>query len=185
MIYEEKTMKSDKIYEGKIVNLRVDTVELPDKKYSKREIVEHPGGVALVPITEEGKLVLVKQYRKAIERFILEVPAGKLEINEEPRLTAIRELKEETGYTAKNIEYQVEFYTSPGFSNEKIYIFLASDLEKGDQELDNGEFIEIEEYDIDQLIRMIDRGEIIDAKTIISINIAKKYIDSKKTNQGQ
>lgn len=180
MMFEEKTMKSDKIYEGKILNLRVETVELPDKKYSKREIVEHPGGVAVIPITEGGSIILVKQYRKAVEKFLLEIPAGKLEINEEPRVTAIRELKEETGYSTDNMEYLMEFYTSPGFTNEKIYLFLATDLVEGEASPDSGEFIEIEKYDIDLLIKMIERGEITDSKTIIGINLAKKYLDSKQ-----
>lgn len=180
MMFEEKTMKSDKIYEGKILNLRVETVELPDKKYSKREIVEHPGGVAVIPITEDGSIILVKQYRKAVEKFLLEIPAGKLEINEEPRVTAIRELKEETGYSTDNMEYLMEFYTSPGFTNEKIYLFLATDLVEGEASPDSGEFIEIEKYDIDLLIKMIERGEITDSKTIIGINLAKKYLDSKQ-----
>ncbi|MGJ0846685.1 NUDIX hydrolase [Tissierella praeacuta] len=180
MIFEEKTMKSDKLYEGKLLNLRVDTVEIPDKKYSKREIVEHPGGVAIIPITNDNSIVLVKQYRKAIERFLLEIPAGKLEINEEPRETAIRELKEETGFEAKKLEYLLEFYTSPGFSNEKIYLFLATDLIEGESNPDVGEFIDIEEHSIDDLVKMVERGEIVDSKTIIGINFAKKYIDKKQ-----
>ncbi len=180
MVFEEKTMKSDKLYEGKLLNLRVDTVEIPDKKYSKREIVEHPGGVGIIPVTDDNSIVLVKQYRKAVERFLLEIPAGKLELNEEPRETAIRELKEETGFEAKKIEYLLEFYTSPGFSNEKIYLFLATDLIAGEPTPDSGEFIEIEKYNIDDLIKMIERGEIVDSKTIIGINFAKKYIDKKQ-----
>lgn len=177
MGFEEKTMKSDKLYEGKILNLRVDTVELPDKKYSKREIIEHPGGVAVIPIAEDNTIVLVKQYRKAVEKFLLEIPAGKLELNEEPRITAIRELKEETGYTTKKMDYLLEFHTSPGYTNEKIYLFLATELIEGDPVPDNGEFIEVEKYDIDTLIKMVDRGEILDSKTIIGINIAKKYLE--------
>jgi len=177
MNFEEKTMKSDKLYEGKILNLRIDTVELPDKKYSKREIVEHPGGVAIIPITKDNSIVLVKQYRKAVERFLLEIPAGKLEVNEEPRETAIRELEEETGFKANKLEYVLEFYTSPGFSNEKIYLFLATDLIEGEQSLDSGEFIKSEEFNIDDLVKMVERGEILDSKTIIGILLAKKHLD--------
>ena len=180
MMFEEKTMKSDKLYEGKMLNLRVDTVELPDKKYSKREIVEHPGGVAVIPIVDNDSLILVKQYRKAVEKFLLEIPAGKVEINEEPRVTAIRELKEETGYSTDKMEYLMEFYRSPGFTNEKIYLFLATDLVKGEASPDTGEFIEVEKFKIDALIKMIERGEIIDSKTIIGINLAKKYLDDKQ-----
>jgi ADP-ribose pyrophosphatase len=180
MVYEEKTMKCDKIYEGKILNLRIDTVELPDKKYSKREIVEHPGGVAIVPITNDNNIILVKQYRKAIDKFILEIPAGKLEINEEPRETAIRELKEETGYIANELKYLLEFYTSPGYCNEKIYIFLATDIVEGVATPENGEFIEIEKYNIFDLLKMIDRGDIVDSKTIIGINLAKDFVKTLK-----
>ena len=173
MTYEEKTMKSEKLYEGKIINLRIDTVELPDKKYSKREIVEHPGGVAIVGITDENEILLVKQYRKAVDRVLLELPAGKIEVNEEPKETAFKELKEETGYSTENLEYLLEFYTSPGFSTEKVYIFLAENMEKGEQELESGEYIEVESYKIDDLIKMIKKGEIIDSKTIIGIYAIK------------
>lgn len=180
MVFEEKTMKSDKLYEGKLLNLRVDTVELPDKKYSKREVVEHPGGVGIVPITEDNCIILVKQYRKAIEKFLLEIPAGKLELNEEPRETALRELKEETGYEANKLEYLLDFYTSPGFTNEKIYLFLATELVEGIAEPDAGEFIEYEKFKIDDLVKMVERGEIKDSKTIIGVNFAKNYLEKKQ-----
>jgi ADP-ribose pyrophosphatase len=180
MLFEEKTMKSDKVYEGKIVNLRIDTVELPDKKYSKREIVEHPGAVGLIPITEDNCVILVKQFRKPVEKFLIEIPAGKLELNEEPRETAIRELKEETGFEAGKIEYLLEFYTSPGFSNEKIHLFLATDLIEGEATPDSGEFVEKVKISIEDLLKMVDRGEIVDSKTIIGINLADKYINKKK-----
>ncbi len=179
MIFQEKTMKSDKVYEGKVINLRVDTVELPDKKYSKREVIEHPGSVAIVSLREDNKIVLVKQYRKPVERFLLELPAGKMEINEEPRETALRELEEETGYKAGKLEYLIEIFPTPGISDEKIYLFLARDLEEGKLNLDPGEFIDIEEIEISQLEKMILRGEIMDAKTIVGINYVKSYMENK------
>lgn len=179
MIFEEKTMKSEKIYEGKIVNLRIDTVELPDKKYSKREIVEHPGGVGIITIINNNSLVLVKQYRKAVEDFLWEIPAGKLEVNEEPRETAIRELSEETGYEAKKLTYITEFYTSPGYCNEKIHLFLAQDLVEVDSKPDPGEFIEKAIVSLDDCQKMLDRGEIIDSKTIIAIYYARQFLQSK------
>lgn len=180
MLFEEKTMKSEKIYEGKVVNLRIDTVELPDKKYSKREIVEHPGAVGIIPVTSDDCIILVKQFRKAVEKFLLEIPAGKLEVNEEPRETATRELKEETGYDANKMEYLLEFYTSPGFSNEKVHLFLASELAGGDPCPESGEFIETVKVNIEDLLKMVDRGEIVDSKTIIGINLANKYINKRK-----
>lgn len=177
VVFEEKTMKSDKLYEGKLLNLRIDTVELPDKKYSKREIIEHPGAVAILPMTDDGCLILVKQYRKAVEKALLELPAGKIEVNEEPGQTAKRELEEETGFSANKIEYLLEFYTSPGFTDEKIYIFLATQLDEGNLEGDDGEFIETTKIKVDDLIKMVDRGEILDSKTIIGIQFAKKILD--------
>lgn len=180
MDFEERTMKSDRIYEGKIVNLRIDTVELPDKKYSKREIVEHPGAVAIIPITEDNKIILVRQFRKSVEKPLLEIPAGKIEINEEPKETALRELAEETGFKANNMEYITEFYTSPGFSNEKVYLFLATQLQNGEANPETDECIETETYDILDLVEMVDRGEINDSKTIIGIFYAEKYIKETK-----
>jgi ADP-ribose pyrophosphatase len=180
MNYEEKTMKSEKIYEGKIVNLRIDTVELPDKKYSKREIVEHPGSVGIIPITDDECMVLVKQFRKPVEKNLLEIPAGKIEINEEPRETALRELDEETGYISNKMEYLFEFYTSPGFSNEKMYLFAATELSEGEANPENDEYIEIVKIKIDDLVDMVKKGEINDSKTIIGILYAKKYINQKK-----
>lgn len=179
MDYEEKTMKTEKIYEGKIINLRIDTVELPDKKYSKREIVEHSGSVGIIPIIDDS-LVLVKQFRKSVEKNLLEIPAGKIEINEEPRETALRELSEETGYTTDNLKYLFEFYTSPGFSNEKIYLFLTDELFEGETNFEDNEYIEVQKIKIEDLVKMVDRGEITDSKTIISIFYAEKYINQNK-----
>lgn len=180
MLFEEKTMKSDKVYEGKILNLKVDTVELPDKGYSKREIVEHSGGVAIIVITDDNSLVLVKQYRKAVEDFVLEIPAGKLEVNEEPRETAIRELREETSLEAKKLTYLTEFYTSPGYSSESIHLFLAEDLIEVEARPEAGEFIEKVILPLDELKKMMDRGKIMDSKTMIGIYMAKEYLDGKQ-----
>jgi len=101
---EEKTMKCERVYEGRIINVRVDTVELPDKKYSKREIVEHPGAVGIIPITSDKKIILVKQFRKPVEDILLEIPAGKIEPKEEPYICALRELEEETGFKTDTVE---------------------------------------------------------------------------------
>lgn len=179
MNFEEKTMKTEKIYEGKILNLRIDTVELPDKKYSKREIVEHPGAVAIVALTDDNEIILVKQYRKAVERELLELPAGKLEIGEEPKETAIRELKEETGFSSNKIEYLLEFYTSPGFTDEKMYIFLAEGLIEGEAQPEKDEYIEVLRVKLDDLIDMIYKGEITDSKTIVGAFTIKEHLLNK------
>lgn len=176
MIVQEKTISSDRIYTGKVISLKVDTVEIDNKGYKKREIVEHPGAVAIVAITEDNKVVLVKQFRKPIEQVIWELPAGKLEIGESPKECAIRELKEETGYSAKNLKLLHKFFTSAGFSNQKIYIFLATGLTKGEPDFDDDEFIEKYEIDINEAQNMVIKNEIEDAKTSIGILLAKELI---------
>lgn len=172
----QKTMKSEKVYEGKILNLRIDTVELPNKKYSKREIVEHSGAVAIVPIIDKDKLILIKQYRKAVEDYLYEIPAGRIEINEEPRETAIRELIEEIGYRPKKLTYLSEFYPSPGYTNEKIQLFLGEALIAEAPDTETEELIEVHEFTFDQVIKMIERNEIIDAKTIIGVYTAMNIL---------
>lgn len=165
----EITIKTDKIYTGKILNLKVETVELPNKKYSKREIVEHSPAVCIVAVTDNDELLMVKQYRKPIEKHIYEIPAGMIEIGELPRDAAYRELEEETGYKAGSMEYLSEFFTSPGFCTEKMHVFLAKDLVQTKQHLDSDEFIEIEYIPFEKALLMLDRCEITDAKTILSI----------------
>ena len=176
MIVEEKTISSDRIYTGKVISLKVDTVEIDSKGYKKREIVEHPGAIGIVALTDDNKIVLVKQFRKPIEKAIWEIPAGKLEIGESPKECAIRELKEETGYSAKNIKLIHKFFTSAGFSNQKIYIFLATGLTKGEPNFDEDEFIEKYEIDINEAKNMVIKNEIEDAKTTIGILLTRELI---------
>ena len=176
---EEKTLKSEKIYEGKIVTLRIDTVELPDKKYSKREIVEHSGAAAVVPVTKDGKVILVKQYRKPVETVLLEIPAGRLEKDEDPETCAKRELAEETGYSTERLEKILDYYTSPGFSDEIIHIYLAYDLEAGKAKPDEDEYLEVIEMPFDELLECIMKGEIKDSKTAIGILAADRIIKDR------
>ena len=176
MIVREETMSSEMVYNGKIVNLRVDTVELPKQRYSKREIVEHPGGVGIIALTEENEVIMVRQFRKPIEDCVLEIPAGKLDAGEDPKMCAIRELKEETGYEAENMEFQVDFYSSPGFTDEKIHIYFATGLKNGKAEPDENEYIDIEKYKIEELVQMIKDNDINDAKSIISILYVDKLL---------
>lgn len=176
MIVEEQTISSDKVYTGRVISLRVDTVEVPQKGYKKREIVEHPGAVAIVAITPDKKIVLVKQFRKAIEKAIWEIPAGKLEQCENPKDCAMRELEEETGYIAKNLKLIHKFYTSAGFSNQKIFIYLATELEKGNQKLEDGEFLDVYEIELNEVYDMLEKNEIEDAKTSIGLLLIKQLI---------
>lgn len=181
MVFEEKTISSERIYEGRIINLRKDKVTVKDGQTSWREIVEHNGGVALAAVTRSGKMVMVRQYRKAAEKAILEVPAGKIEKDEDHRLTAERELKEETGYTAGSIEHITSFYTSIGYSTEVIHLYLATDLTPGETDFDDNEAIDVEEYELPELKKMVLRGEIEDAKTIAAILLTESIMEKEKT----
>ncbi len=175
----EKTIKDDNIYEGKILSLRVETVEMPDKKYSKREIVDHVKGVGIIAFDGEDSIYLVRQYRKAIDEFTLEIPAGLVEVNEKPIETAKRELQEEIGYKPLDIEYLFDMHASPGFTNDKLSFFLAKNLEESKLELDEDEFLEKKSYKIEDVYNMVINGEITDAKTIIAVMYAKRLIDEK------
>jgi ADP-ribose pyrophosphatase len=166
---EEKTIASEQIYKGKIIDLLVDEVSLPDGGTSYREIVKHPGAVAIMAITNDQKLVLVRQYRKALEKTIYEIPAGKLDIGEEPETCAKRELQEETGYSANIWKKLVGFYTSPGFADEFIHLYEASELSLGEISPDEDEFIERVELTWDECKEKMLTGEICDAKTLYAI----------------
>lgn len=169
MLNTEITVKSEKIFEGKILNLRVDTVELENQKYAKREIVEHKNAACILAINEDAKILLVRQYRKAIEEFIYELPAGILNIAEEPIEGALRELEEETGYKAGNIKLIYEFYSSPGFSNEKVYLYEAKNLVYTSVKFDEDECIETIEVSKDEAKKMLETGRITDSKTLIGL----------------
>lgn len=169
----EKTTKSTEIYKGKIIDLHLEEVELPNGKTSTREIVTHPGAVAVVPITKEGKIVLVRQYRKALKKVIVEIPAGKLDENEAPEKAAKRELEEETGYLARELKFLASFYTSPGFADEIIYLYAADKLEKGHVNTDEDEFLDVLEVTIEEAEVMVKEELIHDAKTMYAIQYLK------------
>ena len=169
--FEEKTIHSQPIFKGKVISLKVDDVTLPNGETSKREIVNHPGAVAVIAITGEGKLVVVEQYRKALERSIIEIPAGKLEPGELPEVTAARELEEETGYGCNELTYLQSFATSPGFADEVIHLFVARGLYKIENRaaMDEDEFVELMEITVEEGERMIAQQKIFDAKTAFAI----------------
>jgi len=172
MTFEEKTLKSERIYEGAIINLRRDKVTV-EHGTSYREIVEHNGGAVLAAVTDEGKMVMVRQYRKAANRVMLEAPAGKIDRGEEPLAAAVRELKEETGYTAGTVKLLTKFYPSVGYSEEMLYLYLCTDLVPGETCFDENEALDIEEMDLDVLYRMALDGDIEDGKTVIAILMVK------------
>ncbi len=169
MDFTEKTINKVAIYNGKIINVELENVLLPNGNESVREIVRH-AGVSAIVIYDENRLVLVKQYRKAVDNYLFEIPAGKIEKNEDPIDAAIRELEEETGYKADALELISKFYSSPGFTDEIIYIFLARNVLKGNEKRDDDEFIEVYKVTINEALEMIINGEIQDAKTIIAVN---------------
>ncbi|WP_391208875.1 NUDIX hydrolase [Psychrobacillus sp. L4] len=176
--FEEKTITSDFKYKGRVITLQVDEVLLPNGKTSNREIVKHPGAVAVMAITEDKKIILVEQYRKALERSIIEIPAGKIEPGEPPEVTARRELEEETGYTSSNLQYVQSFATSPGFADEIIHLYFAENIEKmtGKADLDEDEFVELVYVSIKEMESLIKNKQIYDAKTAFAFLWLKDYL---------
>lgn len=184
MTFEEKTIKSERIYEGAIINLRRDEVTVQNGT-SMREIIEHNGGAVLAAVTGEGRLVMVRQYRKPAGRVMLEVPAGKIDPGESAEAAAKRELKEETGYTAGKIKFLMRFYPSVGYSEEILYLYLCTDLTSGETNFDENEAIDIEEYEINRLHKMVMDGDVQDAKTIIAIMTVKNLLEEGKLEAGR
>jgi len=169
--FEEKTTATQPIYDGRIIQVRVDDVVLPNGASSKRELVKHPGAVAVIAVTDEGKIVLVEQYRKAMEKALVEIPAGKLEQGEAPLATAMRELEEETGYICEDMKLLYSFYTSPGFADEIIYLYEATGLTKKEDkaDLDEDEFVDLLEVTLEEAWELIQEQRIHDAKTILAM----------------
>lgn len=179
MDYIEKKVDGKTVYEGVIVNVRVDHAELVNGKIVRREVVEHPGGVTVLPVEEDGTVWCVRQYRYPMGRSMLEAPAGKLERGEEPFPCAVRELSEETGLEAEEIISLGQCATSPGFSTEILHIYLALGLKRGESHPDEDEFLNVEKHPLSELVDMIMAGEIDDAKTVIAVLKAKKYLEDK------
>lgn len=169
--FEEKTIATEAIFSGRVIDVQVETVILPNGEQAKREIVKHPGAVGIIPITADGKLIVVEQYRKALNRSIVEIPAGKIEPGEELTVCALRELEEETGYGTQNLTYLQEVVTSPGFCDEVVHIFVARDIFKLDNPaaLDDDEFVDMTAITLEEAQQLMAQGAICDAKTIIAV----------------
>jgi ADP-ribose pyrophosphatase len=176
MDFNEKTISTQPIFTGKIVKLRVDTVALPDGRESTREIVEHRGAVAIVAINQNNEIFMVRQYRKPVEKTLLEIPAGTMEDNEDPLDCARRELSEETGLTAAHWEHILSYYSAPGFSDELLHLYLATDLQPGDTHPDQDEFLELVKMPLKEACTLIYNGTIVDGKSIIGIQYAIKNL---------
>lgn len=166
----ERGLTQESVYRGTLLKIRVDTVALPDGAIATREIVEHPGAVAVAPMTEDGQVVLVRQFRYPINRITLELPAGKLEWGEELEQACHRELLEETGLEAGKLERMGQVVIAPGYSNEQITLFLATKLKPAAASPDRDEFIESVKLPLAEALAMVERGEIQDAKTIIGLS---------------
>lgn len=165
-----KVIKKETIFEGVVFDVQVDQIIYDSGNKSVREIVIHNGGAVVLPVTKEGKLVFVKQFRYPFQNFLLESPAGKLEKGEDPFECAARELTEETGYSTKNITKLGEIYTSPGFCDEILYLYLALDLTAGNHNREEGEYgMETFEYSLTEVDELIKNGQIVDAKTVAII----------------
>lgn len=176
MEYVEKTVNSTYIYKGKVINLRKDNIELPDGRTSVREIIEHNGGAAIAAVDESGRIALVKQYRKPFDEMTLEIPAGKLEKNEEPMVCAKRELEEEIGFKPLDIKFLAETYPTPGYSAEKIYIYFCNKMVKTQTNFDPDENIETIWVTFDEAIDLIRSGKLKDGKSISGVFLAREYM---------
>jgi len=172
----EVQVSTKRIYDGHIVKLRVDDVRLENGKIAKREVVEHRGATAIVPILDDGRVVLVRQYRYAAGTELLEIPAGTLEQDEAPDNCARRELEEETGFRCKEIKKMMEIFLAPGYSTEKIHIYLAKGLIETKMRLEEDEKINVEKLPLPTALDMVTSGKIQDAKTISGLYAATRSI---------
>jgi ADP-ribose pyrophosphatase len=166
------------IYQGRVINLRIDEIEVAPGLNVKREVVEHPGAVVIVPIDAEGRILWEKQYRHAAARVLLELPAGTLEPSEEPEATARRELAEETGFAAATWQRLGGFYSAPGFCEEYLHAFVATDLTPEEAEGDEDEDIEVEALTLEESLARIDAGDVEDAKSLAAL-----FLYLRKTRQ--
>ena len=171
-----RLINNQTLFEGKIINVEQDIIKLPTGQEAMRETVIHNGGSAILPVDSDGNIFFVRQYRHAAKCKVLEIPAGMLEKGEKAIDCAYRELEEEIGYKSRNITHLTSMYPSVGYCSEVINIYLAENLEKGTQCLDEGEIVDIEKYPVDVAINMIFSGEITDAKTIVGLLLYKEIL---------
>lgn len=177
MHLKEELIESQVLYRGRVVTLRIDTVRLPNGETARREIVEHRGAVAIVPLLNRDTVLLIRQYRQAVGETLLEIPAGTLEPEEPPEACARRELAEETGYTARQLRKLFSQYLAPGYSQEVLHVYLAEDLAPAPQRPDKDELVELVPTPLREVETMILQGQIKDAKTIAGLLMTLRLLE--------
>ena len=173
---KETPKSSEKIFSGRLIDLYFDHIELPNGKLSTREWIKHPGAVCIIPILPNGNLCLIRQYRYGPRAEFIEIPAGKLDVGEDPLVCAKRELEEEIGYIAGKLTFLTNIHPAIGFSNEKMWVYLAEDLILSKQNLDKDEFLELYPIPVNKAIDLIYEGKITDVKTVIGILWLDKFL---------
>jgi ADP-ribose pyrophosphatase len=173
-------VESRRVYTGKIISVDVDTVRFPDGSTGELEMIRHPGASAIVPFLsdprgEDPQVLMIRQYRYAADGYLYEIPAGRLDQGENPRDCAVRELKEETGCTAEHFDHLLTMYTTPGFTNEKIHLFMATGLVAGETKHEVDEFLDLHPMRLSRALEMVEAGEIQDAKTVIGLLFAAGF----------
>ena len=179
---EPGRISSRRVYDGRIISVDVDTVQFPNGTTGDLEMVRHPGASAVVPFLDDPgsdnpRVILIRQYRYAAEGFVYEIPAGRLDAGETPEQCALRELREETGYSAENLVHLTTFYTTPGFTDERIHLFSATGLSEGESQRESDEILDLVALPISRAIEMIERGELIDGKSIVALFLAHRMKD--------
>ncbi|MBQ4369765.1 MAG: NUDIX hydrolase [Oscillospiraceae bacterium] len=184
MEYVEKQLSSEEKYSGLIIKVKLDEIELYNGKRSRREVVEHSGGVCVVPLGRDGCVTAVRQYRYPVSKSLIELPAGKLEKGEDPYSAALRELEEETGLQAEKLVPLGSVYSSPGFSNEELFIYLAENCSQGEAHPDADEFLDVIRIPLDEFVRRVMADEIRDGKTCVGILKTYHYVSERKGKNG-
>jgi ADP-ribose pyrophosphatase len=180
MVTDSSRVSTRRVYTGRVISLDVDTVRFPDGSVGELEMIRHPGASAVVPFLsdpagDDPQVMLIRQYRYAAERYLYEVPAGRLDANEPPDVCARRELREETGCEAERVEHLTTIYTTPGFTDERIHLFMAVGLTRGEPAHEADEFIEVEGMPLSRALSLVERGEIQDAKTALALLYAAGF----------
>lgn len=177
---EAELLERTQVFKGRVVDLSVDRVRMPNGKTTELEVIRHPGAAAMVPLTESGEVLLVRQYRYATGGWLLEVPAGKLDDGEDPEVCAVRELEEEVGMKPAKVTPLGWIWTTPGFTDEKIWLYLCRDLEPAQQDLQDDEVLTVESRSLAEAVELVRQGEICDGKSICALLQAEAYVRSER-----